>query len=695
MPTLYLLYFSVYLNIWIFISLISPCFVHYVANESICPIDYAVVWSFAYARTPFLCSPLISDLDGDMMPDIVGTLASGDVIGIHGESGHVLDNWSVHVSEFEFHSTPILFDFNEDGLNDMILFSERGKILFVYSHAKTFIQETIQIPPLIFPRFWFLESDTSKILNDFSKYYLSQNNIILHDSPLSDLGIDLNNSSLVSLPPHIHTTPLLSSIKLESLSKEIIISLSFYLLPSDYFDEKRIQQLRGLTPKDINKYLVEAILVLDPYLRLIVQFKLLSVCMLDSLEPSLLLSTPVIFNFLKSSDRSLIAASISGYLYKITLPQFLFASGFPINLDGSISHTPLIYDIDGDGSLEIFIINDLSDVFCVSSIGQVIWKISLKSKLTNGGGLRMVRLPYDGATLITATQDGMLYAIDPQIGLILPHYPIATGVSLTSLPLIVSLSSSFDPLWIIISNKGEIVLHSHAQLCGKIFPGDRSLISRNPIIYYDLVGVLPGLELLVSSDDGTLTLLSLSIMNKKFHDDIGGGFLQTQKDPFTLYLDKWESPLICQIQNLHRNISLSIIPTNIYDGTIIDEYKNYMAETFTLNYLILDNLLPSSVSERYYVEGRVGEILVFSNFHYKQGSYWVTFPFSSKSFISTLSVFLSNEHGIYDCIQIPVSLNLRFKFILKWLLLIPFIGIIVVLLILHLESGIILPNYIR
>ena len=692
MKKLYFVYFSIYQIIWIF-HFSTFGLLHSFENETICPIGYSVVWSFTYARTPFLCSPLISDLDGDLMPDIVGTLASGDVIGIHGESGHVLDNWSVHVSEFEFHSSPILFDFNEDGINDIIFFSDRGQILFVYSHLQKIIQKTFLIPPLMFPRFWYLETDTNKILEDFTKFYLSQNSVTFDDSSIN-LEIVLNNTSLVSIPPHIHTTPLLSNIALDSILKELIISLSFYLVPSDYYTKKNVQLLHGLPPEDINKYLIDAIMVLNPYKRFIVQFKLLSVNMLHSLKPSLLLSTPVIFNFDKNTDRSLITASISGYLYKITLPQFLFAPGFPIDLGGSISNTPLTYDIDGDGNLEIFIINDLGDVFSIGSIGQVTWKLSLNSKLTEGGGLRMVQLTYDGfPTLITATENGLLYAIDPQNGLVLPYYPIVTGVSLTSLPIVVSLSVNLDPLWILISNEGELVLYSHAQRCSKIFEGNRFLISRNPIIYYNLVSALPGLELLISSDDGTLTVLSLSLIETIFQGNHGDVF--NKEEPSTLYLDRWESPLICQIQNLHRNISLSIIPRDIYEGTLMDFYRNYMTETFTLNYLILDNIVPTSNSERYIVEGRVGEIAVFTNSYSRQGSYRITFSFSSKSLTSTLSVYLRNEHGISDCIQIPVSFNLNFKYILKWLLLLPFTGILVVFLILHLESGIILPNYIR
>ena len=686
------------LKYFLFISFVITIFIFriscFVANQTICPIEYSIIWSFTYAHAPFLCSPVISDLDGDLMPDIVGNLASGDVIGIHGESGHVLDNWSIHFSEVEFHSAPILFDLNEDGLNDVIFFGERGKILFVYSHAENFILETIQIPPLKFNRYWFLETDIDKILVDFSKEYLSQNSVPLEDSSLN-LGIVLSNSSLVSIPPHIHSTPLLTNIELDSVSKDLIIPLSFYFVPSDYFNPKKVQLSKVFPLEDINKYLVEAILVLNPYRKLIVQFKLLSVSMLDSLNPTILLSTPVIFNFLKNNERSLIVASISGNLYKITIPHFLFASGFPVNLGGSISHTPLIYDIDGDGSLEIFIVNDFGDVISISRSGQVIWKISLESKLTDGGGLRMARLDEEGtATLITASQNGMIYAIDPQTGHFRPNYPIATGVSLTSLPLMVSLSSNLDPVWILISDEGELVLYSHKQRCSKIFQGSRSLISRNPIIYYNLVDPLPGLELLISSDDGTLTLLTLSIMDTNSQNDLGSVFRE-QHDPYIFYLDKWESPLICQIQNLHRNISLSIIPINIYDGTLIDFYRNYMIETFTLNYLIMDKIVPSSLPEKYFVEGRVGEIVVFSTHHYKQGSYWITFPFSSKSLTSTLSVYLNNEHGIYDCIHIPVSFNLNFKYILKWLLLLPFACLIVVLLILHLESGVLLPNYIR
>ncbi|KAI6652382.1 Protein DEFECTIVE IN EXINE FORMATION 1-like isoform X1 [Oopsacas minuta] len=686
--------FMVY-NIYLFflLGIIHRCHITYANDDGTkCPFTYRILWSSTYTRSPFLSSPLICELDGDKLPDIVGTLASGEVFGIHGESGYIMDNWPLYLNDVQFHSGPMLFDYNHDGLDDIVLFTEKGKILFLSSQGKLFSSDTVQIPSLPFPRYWFLKNNQvriDEILQDFSENFLKHNDFPLYDT-LSILGIDPNNSSLLFIPPHIHSTPLLGNIQIESNSREFIISLSFYFNPSEYLTEKSLRLLGGLDREDLNKYLIDAILILDPSLKFIIQFKLLSVNMLDSFEPALILSTPVIYNFQRSAERSLIVTSISGTLYKLVLPNLKFASGFPIVLGSSISNTPVIYDIDDDGTLEIFTVNDLNTVFCINNNGKVLWKVFLEGRLSEGGGLRLVRLFNDfGAALVTATENGLLYAINPNTGNILSNYPIYTGVGLSSVPLLLSLSSKFDPLLVILSTHGDLVIHSHAFHCTRILPGDFTLISRIPLLYHNFINSVPGFELLVTSEGGTLSVLSLSLLKEPTNPN--QDFLGNTQNDSILFLDKWESPLICQIQNLHRNVSLSLVPTNMNEQTsFIKEF--FSTDSLTLHYKISDNLLPNAFSKQYLVRGSIGNIELFSNVHSIQGIHSVTFPLPYKSLISTLSIYVTNEHGISDCIQIPVSFNVTFKHILKWLVYVPFIGTLVVLFILTLESGSILPK---
>ena len=649
------------------------------SNESICPLNYSIIWSSTYTHAPFLSSPLICDMDGDMSPDIVGSLVSGEVFSIHGESGYIMDYWPLHFNDVQFYSSPLLFDFNHDGLNEIVLFSECGKILFISHHGKFFADDTIQIPPLTFHRYWYLEDldviDT--LLDEFSGYFLRKYRRSLKDTELPVIGIDPSNSSLVLIPPHIHSTPIVSHIQLGSNSKKFIILLSFYYDPSKYL--KDIGSLGGLYLNDLPKYLINAVVILDPILQIFIQFKLLSVGTLDSFEPNLLLSTPVIFNFLRNADRSLVFTSASGSLYKLTVPSLKFSLGFPIMFVGSFSSTPIIYDINGDDILEVIIINDQSTVFCVNIHGNLLWEITLQGKLSNGGGLRMVRLVEgSGPVLVTATENGLLYAINSNDGTTLPNYPINTGVGLSSIPLLISLSSRFDPLWILISARGDIVIHSHSLHCSQIIQGDYSLISPLPMIYRNFVNTLPGLEILVSSESGSLSILSLLAPND---DDISS----------FLMFDIWESSLICQIQSVHRNISLTIVPTVISNRYFLFE-DVFTSDSMALTYVIIDNTFPSSVSSLYLVEGFIGEIAVFSSFHSKQGTHSLTFDVPSKSMIATLSIYLSNEHGAFDCIQIPISLNITFTFLLKWILFLPIIGAFLILFLLNLDSAILLPK---
>lgn len=52
--------------------------------------------------------PLFFDVDGDGYGDIVAPSFSGEVWSIHGENGHIVDNWPFYLEDRAFHASPIV-----------------------------------------------------------------------------------------------------------------------------------------------------------------------------------------------------------------------------------------------------------------------------------------------------------------------------------------------------------------------------------------------------------------------------------------------------------------------------------------------------------------------------------------------------------------------------------------------------------
>ncbi len=51
--------------------------------------------------------PLLIDVDGDSLRDIIAPSYSGEVYAIHGENGHIVDNWPFYIEDRAFYASPI------------------------------------------------------------------------------------------------------------------------------------------------------------------------------------------------------------------------------------------------------------------------------------------------------------------------------------------------------------------------------------------------------------------------------------------------------------------------------------------------------------------------------------------------------------------------------------------------------------
>ena len=66
------------------------------------------LWSSNLRNSPLTATPLLFDVDGDGYKDIVASSFSGEVWAVHGESGHIVDNWPFFVEDRAFHASPLV-----------------------------------------------------------------------------------------------------------------------------------------------------------------------------------------------------------------------------------------------------------------------------------------------------------------------------------------------------------------------------------------------------------------------------------------------------------------------------------------------------------------------------------------------------------------------------------------------------------
>lgn len=77
-------------------------------GPSDCSYGLGILWTSSLRNAPITATPLLFDVDGDGYKDIVAPSVSGEVWAIHGENGHIVDNWPFYLEERGFHTSPLV-----------------------------------------------------------------------------------------------------------------------------------------------------------------------------------------------------------------------------------------------------------------------------------------------------------------------------------------------------------------------------------------------------------------------------------------------------------------------------------------------------------------------------------------------------------------------------------------------------------
>ena len=73
-----------------------------------CGFTISPVWKASLRGSPITTTPILYDIDMDGYSDIIVATVTGEVWAVHGESGHVIDNWPFYLEGKSFHSSPLL-----------------------------------------------------------------------------------------------------------------------------------------------------------------------------------------------------------------------------------------------------------------------------------------------------------------------------------------------------------------------------------------------------------------------------------------------------------------------------------------------------------------------------------------------------------------------------------------------------------
>ena len=69
-----------------------------------CSFGVKKLWWSQLRENPITAPPLLFDVDGDGYDDVLIPSFTGEVWGVHGENGHIVDNWPFYLENRAFHA---------------------------------------------------------------------------------------------------------------------------------------------------------------------------------------------------------------------------------------------------------------------------------------------------------------------------------------------------------------------------------------------------------------------------------------------------------------------------------------------------------------------------------------------------------------------------------------------------------------
>lgn len=618
-----------------------------------CGYELKTLWTAELAHAPFAAAPLVTLVDDDQKLDIVAAPFSESFSVLNSETGKILSQtaWPALNLDNSVHASPIQFDINNNGQLD-ILFTTSSAELRFYTPAGHFLRnQTVQLPPAYVASDWY-KSDLVVKFEDIEKYTsFSQT----------------EDSKYLPIDPHVLATPILADLNNDFRVEELVIPVSYFYEEDDYRVKEKLKTLGGLEFSDIDKYLVAGITVLNLTTGQTIWNKLLDLTQVDATFPAYNIFSPTVIDLdVDGGQLEVIMGTSAGSLFVFNQDGSV-RTGWPVS-QNTIHGQITAADLAGDGVVKIITIDTSANVICYNKEGSKLWESVISG--TSSPGSRLYDVDKDGTMdIIITTDDGFIYALNGVNGTVLPDWPVSVGARMTANVLITRFSTTHTiPDMVVMADDGSIHLISMDLKCKSQIPlGETSLVQ---VLSHDLIKWFSGMELLIATSDGTLMCLATGQELAEFDDARD----ETLRSNHMLSLTSETKTA--------NDFSFSEKKTGVYITTTNKIETEVTGETFPVEFEIIDPLYKPGKS-KYFVAIYFGNRLLMQGEFPEPKTYNVQVPAGEEPSQGHVTVRLTNQYGQIFEDRFSLRFNKLIMEDLQWLLLAPFVAMIIILLVLH------------
>lgn len=477
----------------------------------------------------------------------------------------------------------------------------------------------------------------------------------------------------VNVDAHILCTPVIADIDNDGVS-EMVVAVSYFFDHEYYDNPEHMKELGGI---DIGKYVAGSIVVFNLDTKQVKWTAELDLSTDTDKFRAYIYSSPTVIDLDGDGNLDILVGTSFGLFYVLD-HHGKVREKFPLEM-AEIQGAVVAADINDDGKIELVTTDTHGNVAAWTAQGVEIWESHLKSLVPQGPTIGDV--DGDGRTdVVVPTLSGNIYVLSGKDGSIVRPYPYRTHGRVMSQVLLVDLSKKGEKkkglTLVTTSFDGYLYLIDGPTACADVVDIGETSYS---MVLADNVDGGDDLDLIVTTMNGNVYCFSTPASHHP--------------------LKAWRSPSQGKNHLASRYNRQGIFVSHSSRAFRDEEGKNFWVEIEIIDgYRYPSGLqAPYNVTTTLLVPGNYqGERRIKINQTFNRpGKYRIELPTVGVRTTGTVVVEMVDKNGLYFSDDFSLTFHMYYYRLLKWLLVLPMMGMFGVLVILRPQEAMPLPSFSR
>ncbi|KAJ8753926.1 hypothetical protein K2173_000180 [Erythroxylum novogranatense] len=482
-----------------------------------------------------------------------------------------------------------------------------------------------------------------------------------------------NLEDYVNIDSHILCTPVIADIDNDGVS-EMIVAVSYFFDHEYYDNPEHLKELGGI---EIGKYVASSIVVFNLDTKQVKWTKELDLSTDSQNYRAYVYSSPTVIDLDGDGNLDILVGTSFGLFYVLDHRGNL-RENFPLGM-AEIQGAVVAADINDDGKIELVTTDTHGNVAAWTSQGKLIWELHLKSLVSQGPTVGDV--DGDGHTdVVVPTLSGNIYVLSGKDGSVVRPYPYRTHGRVMNQVLLVDLTKRGEKsrglTLVTTSFDGYLYLIDGPTSCADVVDVGETSYS---MVLADNVDGGDDLDLIVTTMNGNVFCFSTPAPHHPLKAwksaNQGRNNLANHYNREGIYVTH---PSRAFRDEEGKNFWVEI--------EIVDKYRYPSGSQAPYN--VTTTLL---VPGNYQGERRIKQSQVFV----RPGKYRVKLPTVGVRTTGTVLVEMVDRNGLYFSDDFSLTFHMYYYKLLKWLLVLPMLGMFGVLVILRPQEAMPLPSFSR